>query len=338
MVAGEFRQLEYQNALRFVSTVKKPQTQREHELWSVAHDVMTPNHDRQFRELSAFLPTCLLRNEEVLRIYDIEECDGKIRANAHVYGKEHHSSIEQDLTLCVWNGHMRCLFPTSITAADNWKTWASYVDTVFSYEWEEWSVHLEQDESAVTVYTLEPCGVFQQLTRIPRPNVFSPTGHEEPEYSATTSDWRNEWNPWVFSSMAQPTNTPLLQQTNDAKGIGPLSPDQQRRLGWDYMPDCTHEWRQCGPLAECSSRYFEGVQTGFSLDGLQGLALRGDSLIRELGGLYPALCALQEDKFRLMNDQVDFASSHRDLFPKQYDLMAKTLTHGASAFILAEYL
>ena len=68
-VAGELRQVEYQSAIRFVSTVKKPRTQREHELWSVAHDVMTPNHDRQFRELPAFLATGLLRNGEVLRIF-----------------------------------------------------------------------------------------------------------------------------------------------------------------------------------------------------------------------------------------------------------------------------
>ena len=75
VVSSEFRQLEYRSALRFVSTVEKPQSQREHELWSVAHDAVTPNHDRRFRELSTFLSTSLLRNDEVLRIFDIEECD-----------------------------------------------------------------------------------------------------------------------------------------------------------------------------------------------------------------------------------------------------------------------
>ena len=61
------------------------------------------------------------------------------------------------------------------------------------------------------------------------------------------------------------------------------------------------------------------------------LDLRGDRLIYELGGLYPALCALQGDKFRQMNDQLDFATRHQDLFPKQYMIKGETLTHGASA-------
>ena len=157
VVASECRQLEYQSALRFLGTLKTPQTQREHELWSVAHDAMTPNHDRQFRELAAFLPTALLRNGEVLRIYDIDESDGRIRISAHVYGEDRQGSIEHDLALCVWNGHMRCLFPTAIATLEHWKMWAPRADSVFSYEWKGWSAELEKDESAVTVYALEPC-------------------------------------------------------------------------------------------------------------------------------------------------------------------------------------
>ena len=64
---------------------------------------------RQFRELSASPPTALLRADaEVLRIYDIEEIDGNLSANAHVYGSNRQSLIEHDMALCVWNGHMRC--------------------------------------------------------------------------------------------------------------------------------------------------------------------------------------------------------------------------------------
>lgn len=75
------------------------------------------------------------------------------------------------------------------------------------------------------------------------------------------------------------------------------------------MPDCTHEWRQQGPLSEGLARYFDDAYSGFSYEGMHTLALRGDDLIRELGGLYPALCALHVcvgDKFRQMQGQVDF--------------------------------
>ena len=249
--------------------------------------------------------------------------------NMHVYGEEHNASIERDLTLCVWNGHMRCLFPTAVTTTDNWISWTSHIDTVFNYEWKGWDKDLEHDESPATIYTLEPCDVCQQLTRIPRSNIFNPTGHEESDSDARTSDWWNEWNPWVFSNRRP--HAAVVEETSDP-GIGPLSDIQQLKLGWDYMPDCNHEWRSDGPLNECSTRYFEEVQQEFTVDGLQELALRGDCLIQQLGGLYPALCALQEDKFRDMADQVDFASNHRNLFPEQYEYLNKTLTQGVSAY------
>ena len=139
--AGEFRQVEYQSALRFVSTLKQPPTQRERELRSFAHDVMTPDHDRQFRELAAFLPTALLRNEGgALRIFDIGEIDDNVRVSAHAYGNDHQLSIEHDMTQFVWNGHMRCLFPTAVTTPDNWKTWANNAGPVFNYACNSWSV------------------------------------------------------------------------------------------------------------------------------------------------------------------------------------------------------
>ena len=88
-MGSEFRQIEYQSSLRFPASLpnKKPSTQREHEIWCVAHDVATPISDRRFRELYAFLATVKLRDEgDAIRSFDIEQWEGETRAQAHVSG------------------------------------------------------------------------------------------------------------------------------------------------------------------------------------------------------------------------------------------------------------
>ena len=175
---GAPRQVGYKSALRFVSEIKKPSAQREHDPLSVTHDVMTPNHGHQFREMPDRLPNAFLRTaDDVMRIFDIEDSGGGIMANSHGYGEDRNSTTEQDLVLCVWGGRFRFLLPTAIDTSD---TWANSVGTVSKYERMGRHQDLDHDESPAMVYALEPCLICKKLTRTPKSNLFSPTGHIAP--------------------------------------------------------------------------------------------------------------------------------------------------------------
>ena len=61
------------------------------------------------------------------------------------------------------------------------------------------------------------------------------------------------------------------------------------------------------------------------------LALQGDLLIRNDGGVYPAITSLQEKERREMKHQLDFIHTHRDLCPAQYPALVRILDRGVQA-------
>ena len=79
---------------------------------------------------------------------------------------------------------------------------------------------------------MEPRAVCKQLTRIPNSNVRNPTGHVEPDEDELASDWRVVvvvgGFPWVFGQAARQIDQSDRAQTDNLRGLGPLSEDQQR--------------------------------------------------------------------------------------------------------------
>ena len=61
------------------------------------------------------------------------------------------------------------------------------------------------------------------------------------------------------------------------------------------------------------------------------LANRGDEIICELGGLYPALCAAQEFEMRKMQPQIAFVRDHCYLFPDIADDLVQVQANGVTA-------
>ena len=72
-------------------------------MWSKAHDVMTPNHDRQFREVPLFLQRGLGHIKDMtLRIIDIEQMGHTDVVNMHIFGPNTDKAISTDMALRVW--------------------------------------------------------------------------------------------------------------------------------------------------------------------------------------------------------------------------------------------
>ena len=161
------------------------------------------------------------------------------------------------------------------------------------------------------VYVLEQCAIPNQLTHIPRRNLHSPTGRDGQTRVVGLEGWRGQWNLWVISNATHPTDRQEQQIPDSLPGSGPLSPDRKRQLGWDYMPDCAHIWRQEGPFSDRAVRYFSAVRPEFPRGGLRNLPLRRDELIRGSEGLSPALCAFQEDEYHGLLGQVEFTNASR---------------------------
>ena len=336
--ATHLRQYEYQQASAFVTKVKHPRTQREYELWSAAHDAMMANHDRQFREIPAFLTGIVNVGKcNVLRVFEIEDSPQGTSVVAHKFGEGENNKVNDDMALCVYNGHMRMLLPTAETTEGEWENWQTQVTTVYEYGWTSWETGMENDESLTTKHTLESCLKCGQAVRIPRHSCFNPVGSAPCEISpAVEGDWWNNWNPWLYQA---PSNMVKQQMpycnvgTNppDYQGLGRLSPNGKRDLGVDFMPSSDHWWRIEGDIPPPALTYFSDLPEVFQPECLGELAKRGDQLVVTLKGLYPALCSLQEIALRQLAPQLSFASQYKHLIPDQFPWIFHTLTVGVVA-------
>ena len=142
-LAAQLRQVEYQQGAQCVERIKQRHTRREYEMWSQAHDVMTPNRDRQFREIPLFLQRGMGNIKDMaLRIIDIEQVGQEFIANLHVFGPNTDNEISTDMTLCVWKERMRVLLPSAETTPKSWSKWQHCFHSVHTYEWIEWGCEL----------------------------------------------------------------------------------------------------------------------------------------------------------------------------------------------------
>lgn len=86
-------------------------------MWSQARDVVTPNRDRQFREIPLFAQRGLGHIKDMaLRIIDIEQVGQAFALSMHVFGPNTDEEISTDTTLCVWKEHMILAIPSAETA------------------------------------------------------------------------------------------------------------------------------------------------------------------------------------------------------------------------------
>ena len=165
-LASHFRQYEYRQACGFANQIKKPSSHREYELWSVAHDAMAANRDRQFREIPVFLTGILnLGKCATLGIFEVKDLPSGRNVSVHQMGKSSDNDIDEDMTLLVYSGHMRMLLPAPETTIKEWKGWQTQVNRAHLYERIGWETILPSDESPPSFFTSEPCAVCGQNAR-----------------------------------------------------------------------------------------------------------------------------------------------------------------------------
>ena len=96
--------------------------------------------------------------------------------------------------------------------------------------------------------------------------------------------------------------------------------------------ECEHEWRNPdATLPKLVTELYEGMSDQFSMPQVALLAGRGDEIVDQMNGLYPALCAVQEQEMRKVQPQIDFVTSHRDLFEHCADELIDVLRTGVRA-------
>lgn len=74
--------------------------------------------------------------------------------------------------------------------------------------------------------------------------------------------------------------------------------------------------------------YTDDTSDTINLMELCDLASNGDLLIRQCGGLYPAMRGFQEEEMRPHADQLAFAHGNLGLFPVQYPAAVGILAQG----------
>ena len=157
-------------------------------------------------------------------------------------------------------------------------------------------------------------------------------------HSAGSPFWWADWNPATHSLPGSGSINPPVQWDDQLVGgdvirqpwevLGPVSAVE---LGVESRPDCTDVWRTIVPGTKESANYAPGLETKFPAKELIELAHRGDSLVRNDGGLYPAIASVQELELRGMHSQLDFVQQHKDLCPVQYPALMRIPQQGVQA-------
>ena len=116
-----------------------------------------------------------------------------------------------------------------------------------------------------------------------------------PRYDGVRESWWGRWDP--CSHTAEPGKKVWRVITDTDQGVdhpittvcgeGRIDRGASSAMGCAFVPDCDHEWRMVGPIAKDVSSYSVGIAGTFSESQLRPVAQKGDSIIRQSGGLYP---------------------------------------------------
>ena len=280
---------------------------------SSAHDVLSAHHDRSFEDSDLFFSDSFATPMMPLVVIEVNLLTQPPRTRALVFTDSMDFKLNNVMVLGVWNNHTRLLLPVAETTPALWAKWQDIMDSVVIREWGGWKESIKSDQPRVHL-NLDPCVLCHRHVRVP---------NAIPPRVAGMDKWWGRWNPCSHKTdTTQEASSDLWAHfpTADSRdgsytGRGILCPSQALSLGTDILPDCRHVWRSQGPCRTLINTYVEDLPDTFSPDSLCALAAKGDQLIDQCGGVYPALVEFQESQMRRHTDQLAFAFEHKDLFP-----------------------
>ena len=329
-VGTQLRQSEYQQASGCMSTSGSPSRMRDYEVASSAHDVLSSHHDRGFEDLDLFFSASFSQPMVPLVAIEVSLATQPPRTRALVFTDPMGFRLEQAMVLGVWNSHARLLLPAAETTPALWEKWQDIMDSVFVRGWGGWKGMPVSDQIRVSL-NMEPCILRHRNVRVPA---------TDPRRGSGIPDkWWGRRNPCShqtdITQMVSPdlwSHFPTVATSDESyMGRGTLDQLPAVSLGSDFLPDCRHVWRPQGPCRNLVLSYTDDLPDTYNKDDLCALAVKGDQLIRQCGGAYPALMESQGSQMRKHNDQMIFASEHRNLFPSQYPSVVGILDQGVRA-------
>ena len=127
-MAAEMRALEYERALN-VWMCPKPGQGVEPLLQSLTHDILTANHDRDFRLWSLFNGVETNKHNVCVRVVELNS--SSTRTRVYNYQPNDANTSEQNaIYLLAHRGHMRFMKPSRLTPETRWKNWRNEFNQV----------------------------------------------------------------------------------------------------------------------------------------------------------------------------------------------------------------
>ena len=156
---AQLRSAEYQKAQEFMTRCTRPYSKITAKLFSLAHDVMPPNVDRNSHGFHLFFAGMeLTLHKHAVRVFDLEWRGNHTAINAHQHGgPEQRIDLDTVINLIVWRGHMGFLLPSSDTQPTSWRDWQQQVDHVTVDEWGPWDSAMDGDKEESPTVPLYPC-------------------------------------------------------------------------------------------------------------------------------------------------------------------------------------
>ena len=122
--ALELRIAEWQKASPFAESLGTARSSQERNLLSLCHDILHPNHDRDYRSMSLFLSEILTSAKRSLRIFDIlHSGSGDTVLQINVIGSLDPGDSGEYIDLLATGGHMRWLKKGNETLPADAKNW-----------------------------------------------------------------------------------------------------------------------------------------------------------------------------------------------------------------------
>ena len=297
---------------------------------SSAHDVLSAHHDRGFEDLDLLFESSSEIPMIPLVVSELNRTAHPPSSRALVFSDNMDFAIDRAMVLWMWNNRKRLLVPDAETTSAVWGKWRNIVDTAAIKGWGGWRIAGNPDSTRAHL-SLEPCVTFLRNIRVPANSLSRCDG--------VSDNWRGRWDPCPHTADAIQSGAqeswvgfPTVD-TDDSSYLcrGILSPEAETSLGCMYLLDCRHMWRPLGPCRDRILSYLGDVPDSYSKEGICALAIAGNQLIRQCGGVYPALVEFQENEMRMHADQLNFATENRDMFPVQYPAVLGILDQGVRA-------
>ena len=210
-LAAQLRCAEYQQAQSFVEKHEYPKTKGEEKLYSIAHDITSAHHDRNFQDVHLFYTSTQgWPLKQVLRIFDLEQADGTTRALIYQFGPTAATcNPDMSINMAVWRGQMRFLYPSSHTRPTSWRDWAEQASQIVSHAWCSWSEWLKQDQSPHQFIDLQPCQICSRRCRLNANEKDGTAGTPLPiPYMESRLPWWRKTNPWY--GLTRAIKTPMI--------------------------------------------------------------------------------------------------------------------------------